>query len=94
MTWTDEVVSFLCDAKIAGVDYQEAWLAALREHPPSGVGLGQRQLAMGEEETLIEFFARVTEDAWYGRRPTLQYLSVDLLDREDQSFAETHGRVH
>ena len=79
--WAGEVVAYLGEAKTAGVDFDTAWHNALFHHPPRGPGMGRRQLSFEDtEETLVDFFRRVTEDAWHGRRPVLRHLSVDLLD--------------
>ena len=81
MGWTGDVVTFLSDAKRSGVDFQAAWRAAVQKYPPRGPGMGQRQLSLeDEEETLLAFFERAVEDAWFDRRPALRHLSTDLLD--------------
>lgn len=40
------------------------------------------------EPSRVEWFKGVTSDAWHGRRPALQHLSVNLLDDDGSGGAQ------
>lgn len=82
MSWSGQVVGFLREAKTDGMSFEVAWAAAMMKHPPRGPGMGRRQMSLLDEdgESLVTFLQRSAEDAWYGRKPLLRHLSVDLLD--------------
>jgi hypothetical protein len=91
--WSSRVIDELAELKAQGYDFQEAWRAAMQEHPPRGRDRGMRAPALFDDErhvepveSPVEFLKRACEDAWRGRRPVLRYLT-DLwgLGQRDES---------
>ena len=91
-SWSSRVIARLRELKDQGErDFDRAWTMATLAHRPQGRDQGDARpvlfdasLPMMEEpaESMVEFTRRACADAWCGRRPTLQHLSVDLLDVE------------
>lgn len=100
--WSTRVVDELARLKEQGYDFQEAWRAAMQEHPPRGRDRGLRAPALFDDErhvepmeSPVEFLKRATEDAWHGRRPVLRYLTDlwDLGQRDDSEFVRATKRA-
>lgn len=101
--WTHDLFARLAELKQSGhFDYDEAFRIALREHPPRGRDLGEREARLFDvkagdrEDTLIEFARQVGENAWHnivgpagsGNGPSLRYFEADLIrEAEDSSPA-------
>lgn len=98
MSWQSDVVDRLVELKASGhVDFDQAWTAALRMFPPRNrdVGEWRPQLWSTAEETVVEFFRRVCEDAWHGRNPRLRHFSPAALIEVDASgpAGRTRSRI-
>lgn len=81
--WTVQVVGYLCELKTAGHDFDAAWELATLRFPARGRDMGEYQATLiprkGDAESVVEFFQRVCEDAWHGRRPALRHFSVSAM---------------
>lgn len=79
--WSSQVITRLRVEKDRGASFEEAWARTLAAHPPRGIGMGQAQLSLvDDQEHMPDFLKRVCDDAWHNRRPELMHLSTDLLD--------------
>jgi hypothetical protein len=70
--WTTDVVDHLCVLKRQGVGFDDAWNQAMIAHRPT------RRDRDGGAASLYAFHHRACADAWYGRRPKLQYFSLSI----------------
>lgn len=87
-SWFALVVDQLRQHRAAGRDFDVAWSLAMRMFPPSAKddgGLGQLRLAVGGDETIVSFFRRACESAYYdthvgpGNGVALKHFNVDML---------------
>lgn len=81
MSWAEAMVEELAELKAAGWEFDQAWRAAVRDHPPRGIDRGRTVTALFEDEehpepveSLVDFLRRVADDAWHDRRPLLRPL--------------------
>lgn len=81
--WTGLVVGYLCELKTAGHDFDAAWELATLRFPARGRDMGEYQATLlrvpGRDESVLEFFERVCDDAWHDRRPALRHFSVSAM---------------
>lgn len=85
-SWQSDVVDCLCDLKRSGFTFNVAWSRALSLYPARGRDMGpERPTLLDRDESVVAFFRRACEDAWHGRRPSLQHFHPSLLMGEDRS---------
>jgi hypothetical protein len=94
--WATLVIDALAECKRQGVkDFDDAWAAATRQHPPRARDMGGFQPTLlsepGEPENLRDFLYRVCYEAWTGQKPALRHFSPLLLAGSDQSRS-AHGK--
>ena len=86
MSWQEQVVAHMRQARRAGYGFHDAWTQAVTLYPPKGRDCGPLTPSLlDQEESLVAFFRRVSEDAWFGRRPALQHFHPSLLIERDGS---------
>lgn len=93
--WNTRVVEHLRDCKRRGLGFEDAWVTAMRMHPPSGSDWGPERptlFGIDGDVSLVAFFKRACEDAWFGRRPALQHFHPSLLIEQDGTGPAVRAR--
>jgi hypothetical protein len=83
--WAAEFIDELADLKVQGYPYNWAWELALERHPPTSRDR--------REDQGLKFMARITSDAWHGRRPALAQLPSVLELAFDADVAVSTTRL-
>lgn len=96
--WNARVVEHLVMLKRQGLGFDDAWLMAMRAHPPRGRDCGPERPTLlddpRESESLVAFHRRACSDAWFGRRPELKHFHPSLLiDRDGSEIRPKQRRL-
>lgn len=94
MTWEEQITATLCQLKLAGHTFTEAWAEAIELHPPRGRYAGPTRPSLLDDESLADFLMRACQDAWEGRRPMLAHLPslMEHIGVDGSSYARPSKR--